>query len=96
MTLHRPTPVNRLLTDFSWGTKDVERFRDGGLQDENVPTVHVLQAPDLLPRPQFLAAVLRAAQGQAGAALGRVVAEAEDAELTVLPNDPFLRTRAPA
>jgi hypothetical protein len=91
MTQHRPTPLNRLLTELSWCLADAKQFRDGGIKDENVLTVHVLQALDLLPRGDFLGAVLRAAEGNASQILERAATEAEQADLTVLPNDPFFR-----
>ena len=77
--------VGRLLRELSWSGRSIRAYRDGGLGVENVLTVEVLQGLDFLPRSAFLGAVIAAAHG-APAARGQLAADAELAEMTLLPN----------
>jgi hypothetical protein len=78
--------IGRLLQELSWSGRSIRRYRDGGLGDENVLTAEVLQGLDLLPRRHFFGPVVAAAHG-APAARARLVQEAEEARLTVLPRE---------
>lgn len=85
--------LGRLLEELSWTGTRVRQFRDGGRGHENVLTAEALTALDFLPRTDFLGSVLRGADG-ARAARQRLVEEIEDAEITLLPDELFLRPAA--
>jgi hypothetical protein len=78
--------LGRLLREVSWDGSTVRRYRDGGVGFENVLTAEAMTALDFLPRTHFLGAVLAAAQG-ADSARQHVIAEIEEAQLTLLPDD---------
>ena len=76
--------IGRLLEEISWEGSRVKQYREGGRGLENVLTAEVLLPLTYLPRGPFLAPVLRSAHG-ARAAVELAAAEAEDAELVLLP-----------
>jgi hypothetical protein len=81
--------LGRLLEEISWEGARVRGYRDGGRGRENVLTAEVLGALSYLPRSTFLAAVFRAAHG-ADETRERVAAEAEQAKITLLPEESTL------
>ena len=82
--------IGRLLEEISWGDIPLSRLRTGGRGFENVLTTQVFQAIDFLPRRPFFATLLDHCHG-APAACARLAEEAEDAEITVLPSNAYLR-----
>lgn len=82
--------IGRLLDELSWVGKSIRGYRSGGVGYENVLVAETLLALDFLPRKQFLGSVLATATGAEEARL-RVVADVEDADLTVLPPEIKLR-----
>ena len=90
----RDSVLGRLLMELSWVGCNIRDVRYGGLGLENVLTAEALTALDFLPRTDFLGAVLQAAHG-AAAARSRAVAEIEDAEITLFPDQLVLRPNAP-
>jgi hypothetical protein len=81
--------LGRLLEEISWEGARVRGYRDGGRGRENVLTAEVLGALSYLPRSTFLAAVFRAAHG-ADDTRERVAVEAEQARITLLPEESTL------
>ena len=81
--------LGRLLEEISWEGARVREYRDGGRGRENVLTAEVLGALSYLPRSTFLAAVVRAAHG-ADETRERVAVEAEQARITLLPEESTL------
>jgi hypothetical protein len=90
----RDSVLGRLLQELSWVGAQIRDFHDGGLGFENVLTAEALTALDFLPRTDFLGAVLEAAHG-AAAARTKAVAEIEQAEVTLFPEQLVLRPNAP-
>jgi len=90
----RDSVLGRLLQELSWVGANIRDFHDGGLGFENVLTAEALTALDFLPRTDFLGAVLQAAHG-AVAARSKAVAEIEQAEVTLFPDQLVLRPNAP-
>jgi hypothetical protein len=90
----RDSVLGRLLRELSWVGAQIRSFHDGGLGLENVLTAEALTALDFLPRTDFLGAVLQAAHG-ADAARSKAVAEIEQAEVTLFPDQLVLRPNAP-
>ena len=86
-----PTALTRLLEEVSW-EGNATRYRGGGRGRENVLTTEVFQALDFLPRTEFLGRVLATASG-APDALGRLVAEVEEASISLLPGEIALGRR---
>ena len=77
--------VGRLLEELSWeGTP--RKYRDGGRGKENVLTAEVFYPLDFLPRAAFLGEIIAGAHG-ADAARRRVIAEVEEAAVSILPGD---------
>jgi hypothetical protein len=89
MTPVRRSALDRLLETLSWDGAGIRKYRQGGAGQENVLTTEILSALDFLPR-SFLGLVLRSAHGD-NATLDSVAGEAEQAEITVLGEDIFLR-----
>lgn len=89
MTRIKRSALDRLLETLSWDGADIRKYRQGGAGQENVLTTEVLSALDFLPR-SFLGLVLRSAHGDEST-LDHVAAEAEQAEITLLGEDVFLR-----
>lgn len=81
--------IGRLVEEISWEGARVKQYRQGGRGMENVLTAEVLLPLTYLPRGPFLAPVLRGAHG-ASAAVELAAAEAEDAELVLLPEQSVL------
>lgn len=77
--------ISRLLDEMSW-EGNARSYRGGGRGRENVLTVEVFYPLDVLPRHAFLGEVIAGAKG-ADAARRRVVAEIEDATVSLLPGD---------
>jgi hypothetical protein len=75
-------------------SSSIRAYRDGGRGFENVLTAEVLTALDFLPREAFLRAVVRAAHG-ADAARMMFLAEVEQAEVILLPEEMKLRPSGP-
>ena len=71
------TAIGRLMEVVSWHGTTIRNFRGRGTGKEDVITTEVFQALDLLPRSQFLAAVLEACEGSAVEARQLLVDEAE-------------------
>lgn len=80
-----PSAIGRLLDEISW-EGNARKYRDGGIGKENVLTVEVFTALNLLPRSHFLGEVLNHARG-ADAARESLVRDIEDAAVDVLPGD---------
>ncbi len=76
--------LGRLLEEISW--EKAVRYRQGGRGMENVLTAEVFMPLDYLPRSEFLGEVFRRAHG-ADEVRAKVVAEIEDAEFTLLPDE---------
>ena len=89
----RDSVLGRLLQELSWVGANIRDFHDGGLGFENVLTAEALTALDFLPRTDFLGAALQAAHG-AAAARSKAVAEIEQAEVTLFPDELVLRPSA--
>lgn len=85
--------IGRLLDELSWVGKSIRDYRRGGIGYENVLVAETLLALDFLPRKDFLGGVLAAATG-ADEARSLVIADVEDAELTVLSPEIKLRPSA--
>jgi hypothetical protein len=81
--------LGRLLEEVSWEGRLVRGYRDGGRGRENVLTAEVLGPLSYLPRSTFLAAVFRAAHG-AGEICELIASEAEQARITLLPDESTL------
>jgi hypothetical protein len=81
----RRSMVGRLLSEISW-EGNARRYRTGGLTFENVLTMQVLQALDLLPRTAFLGSILSSTTRGAKEAVELLARESEDAALTFLPH----------
>jgi hypothetical protein len=81
--------LGRLLEEISWEGRLVRGYRNGGRGRENVLTAEVLGPLSYLPRSTFLAAVFRAAHG-ADETRELVAREAEDARITLLPDESTL------
>lgn len=77
--------ISRLLDEISW-EGNARKYRGSGRGRENVLTAEVLSPLDFLPRATFLGEVVARAQG-ADAARRRVVAEIEEATVSLLPGD---------
>lgn len=77
--------ISRLLDEISWEGK-ARKYRGGGRGRENVLTAEVFYPLGFLPRTAFLGEVIAGAKG-ADAARWRVVAEIEDAAVSLLPGD---------
>lgn len=77
--------TSRLLDEISW-EGNARKYRGGGRGRENVLTAEVFYPLDFLPRAAFLGEVIAGAEG-ADAARRRVVAEIEDAAVSLLPGD---------
>jgi 1,6-anhydro-N-acetylmuramate kinase len=85
----RRSALDRPLETLSWDGATIKKYRHGGSGHENVLTTEVLTALDFLPR-SFLSEVLRSAHGDQRT-LELVASEAEQADITVLGDDVFLR-----
>ncbi|GAA3590748.1 hypothetical protein [Kribbella ginsengisoli] len=81
--------LGRLLEEISWEGQLVRGYRNGGRGRENVLTAEVLGPLSYLPRSTFLAAVFRAAHG-ADETRELIAAEAEQARITLLPDESTL------
>jgi hypothetical protein len=77
--------LHRLLDELSW-EGNAKKYRGGGHRLENVLTTEVFGMLDLLPRPWFLARVIRAAHG-ADEAREAAAADADVAAVEVLHGD---------
>lgn len=86
--------LGRLLEELSWAGKTIREYRDGGRGFENVLTAEGLQGLDFLPRTAFLGQVIDAAHG-ADVTRARLVAEIEEAVVTLLPGGQRLNGPAP-
>ena len=80
-----PSAIGHLLEELSWSGRKIKEIRGGGRGIENVLTAEVLQALDFLPRTAFLGAVLRETHGGATLLKDTLLAEIEQASVTVLP-----------
>lgn len=78
--------IGRLLEELSWEGATVRAYRDGGRGRENVLTAEVFLPLSYLPRSAFLGEILRSAHGSEPAR-ARAVAEIEQADLTLLPDE---------
>lgn len=76
--------VGRLLEEISW--QKAVRYRQGGRGIEDVLTAEVFMPLDYLPRDSFFGEVFRRSHG-ADRARAAVVAEIEDAQFTLLPDE---------
>jgi hypothetical protein len=86
--------LGRLLEELSWEGKTIREYRDGERGFENVLTAEALQGLDFLPRTAFLGQVIDAAHG-ANETRARLVAEIEEAVVTLLPGGQRLNGPAP-
>lgn len=77
--------VGRLLDEISW-EGNARKYRGGGRGKENVLTAEVFYPLDFLPRAAFLGQIVASAHG-ADAARRSLIAEVEDAMVSVLPGD---------
>lgn len=77
--------VGRLLEEISW-EGNARKYRDGGRGKENVLTAEVFSVLDFLPRAAFLGEIVAGAHG-ADAARRCVIADIEEAAVSVLPGD---------
>jgi hypothetical protein len=84
--LRNASVIGRLLEEISWEGVNVKAYRKGGRGRENVLTAEVLWPLSLLPRDAFLGNVIAAAHG-ADAARAVVRADAEQAEIVLLPDE---------
>jgi hypothetical protein len=87
-----PSPLGRLLEEISW-EGNARHYRQGGRGFENVLTVEVFQALDLLPRTQFLGRIVESLVG-APEAVKRLASEVEQLTFSLLPGDIFLAETA--
>jgi hypothetical protein len=83
--LENSSIIGRLLDEISW-EGNAKRYRGGGRGKENVLTAEVFNPISFLPRAAFVGEVVAGAHG-ADAARSRVVAEIEDALISLLPGD---------
>ena len=83
--LENSSIVGRLLDEISW-EGNATKYRGGGRGKENVLTAEVFYPLHFLPRSAFLGEILTGAHG-ADVARGRVIAEVEEAEVSLLPGD---------
>ena len=83
--LENSSVVGRLLEEISW-EGNARKYRDGGRGKENVLTAEVFYPLSFLPRAVFLGEIIAGAHG-ADAARRRVIAEVEEAAVSVLPGD---------
>lgn len=88
------TMIGRLLEELSW-VGSAAKLRNGGRGLEDVLTAEVMLALDLLPRAAFLGRVLEETRGGSAELRRRLVIEAEDAKLELLPGERFLSHPAP-
>ncbi|MBC7633531.1 hypothetical protein [Aeromicrobium sp.] len=82
--LTNESTIGRLLEEISW--QKAVRYRQGGRGIEDVLTAEVFMPLDYLPRDLFLGEVFRRGHG-ADRARAAVVAEIEDAQFTLLPDE---------
>lgn len=90
--LRNESVVGRLLEEISWEGAGVRAYRNGGRGRENVLTAEVLWPLSLLPRDAFLGRVIAAGHGADGAR-AVVAAEAESAEVVLLPDEYLVGNR---
>lgn len=83
--LENSSIIGRLLDEISW-EGNARKYRGGGRGKENVLTAEVFYPLSFLPRTAFLGEVVAHAHG-ADAARGRVTAEIEDAQISLLHGD---------
>lgn len=83
--------VGRLLEEISW--QKAVRYRQGGRGIEDVLTAEVFMPLDYLPRDPFFGEVFRRGHG-ADRARAAVVAEIEDAQFTLLPDEVLVGPKA--
>lgn len=83
--LENSSIIGRLLDEISW-EGNARKYRGGGRGKENVLTAEVFYPLSFLPRAAFLGEVIAQAHG-ADAARRRVVAEIEDAQISLLHGD---------
>jgi len=83
-------PLGRLLEEISWEGGKCTRFRQAGRGLENVLTTEVFQSIDLLPRSLFLAKIIENCKGGATVARQKLIADAENVRITVLPGNTYL------
>ena len=83
--LENSSIIGRLLDEISW-EGNARKYRGGGRGKENVLTAEVFYPLSFLPRVAFLGEVIARAHG-ADAARSRVLAEIEDAAISLLPGD---------
>jgi len=96
MTTAYSSILQQLLHEISYEGALVERYRGGGLGQENVLTAEVLQGLDFLPREHFFGAVVRAFHGNFPAARARLLDQIEQATFRFLPGPIPFRPSAPA
>lgn len=88
--LKNESVLGRLLEELSWVGSTIRNYREGGRGYENVLTAEALQGLDFLPRSSFLGTVLSQAHG-ADESRSLLVSEIEDANITLLPGNYYLK-----
>jgi hypothetical protein len=93
MTQTNTSILGSLLREISWvgGKKLAQDYRDGGLGIENVLTAEVLQGLDFLPRQHFLGAVISEFEGEVLPLKTKLLAEIEQASVSLLSEHFYLR-----